>query len=168
MAVPSGPGVNLEVLVLFVDNQSRDLVLGSAAKLAPFIDGDGKPTAGLRIEVPPHLQQEFRLLFKYGQGLRARHGPGTRTHVKFFEEDLSLFLNVRLPDDESWSRVSIEMARRGLKARSRKNEGDLERRLDIAGTPRPRAASASVTGTAMEGSPEMSVWTTRRSGSTSA
>ena len=77
VAVPSGPGLNLKVQVLFVDNQSRDLVLGSAAMLASVIDEDGKPRARLRIEVPAHLQLEFQLLFKYGQSLRTWHGPGT-------------------------------------------------------------------------------------------
>ena len=51
--LPSGPGVKDEVLVRFKDARVRDSVIGSAARLAPFHDDSGRPTAGIRIEVPP-------------------------------------------------------------------------------------------------------------------
>ena len=168
VSVPSGPGVKEEALVLFNDKATRDMVLGSAAKLGRYIGEDGKPTAGMRIEVPAHLQRDFRILFKYGQGLRTRHGLGTRRHVKFCDDDHSLFLNVKLPGDETWGRISLQMARRGLRARTKLSEGKLEKRMDITGTPldRPRPASTS-SATASRSTPGTSVWTTRRPESTS-
>ena len=169
--IPSGPGVRDEALIVFVDSKARDLVMGSAAMLAPFSDNEGKPTAGMRIEVPTHLLRDFRLLFKYGQNLRARHGKGTRRHVKFDDITLGLYLNVKLPGDVSWSRVSTEVARRGLQARELIADNALETRLDIKGTPadRPRAAStstSSILGRSTDGS--TSAWTARRSESSAS
>ena len=143
VALPSGPGVKDEVLVRFKDPTVRDSVIGSSAKLAPFRDANGRPTAGIRIEVPPHLQTEFRALFRYGQLLRTRHGPGTRRHVKFDDAQSGLFLNAKLPGDENWSRISVDVARRGLRARDQVMNGALERRLDISGPPHDRQRSAS-------------------------
>ena len=152
--IPSGPGVSSEALVVFSDSNVRDMVLGAAAKLGPFRDHQGKPTAGMRMEVPPALQQDFRVLFRYGQNLRTRHGIGTRRHVKFDDIARSLFLNVKLPGDEGWSRVNLDIAKRGLRARDVVEVGNLERRLDINGPPvdRPRAASTSSIPPATSGS----------------
>lgn len=141
----AGSGIGLEVLVEFRDVSTRDNVLGASSKLAAYVDQSGKPTAGIRIEVPRRLRSSFSILYKYGQKLRLRHGVGTRRHVKFDDLDKTLFLNVRLPGDEAWSRVSIELARKGLRTREMLNNDELERRLDIAGpaSQRPRAASLS-------------------------
>ena len=145
VTIPSGPGVSDEALVLFSDSNVRDMVLGSAAKLGPFRDATGRPTAGMRMEVPPALQQDFRILFRYGQNLRTRHGLGTRRHVKFDDLTRGLYLNVKLPGDDGWSKVNLDLAKRGLRARDVVEVGNLERRLDINGPPvdRPRAASTS-------------------------
>ena len=166
--IPSGPGVRQEVLVRFKNEATRDLVMGAAAKLAPYMDADGRATAGIRMEVPAHLQQNFRVLFKYGQNLRARHGQGTRRHVKFCDIGKTLFLNIKLPGDDVWSKVSMEVAMRGMRARETMDDGQLERRLDITGPlnngPRPRAASTA-------GPPpptQASAWTRRSGGSSSS
>ena len=166
--LPSGPGVTNEALVLFRDVPTRDLVMGSASKLAPYMDGEGRATAGMRLEVPPSLQQPFRVLFKYGQSLRARHGAGTRRHVKFCDINKTLYLNVKLPGDEGWSKVSLDVARRGLRARETLNDDQLEQRLDITGPlrdgPRQRASS-------LAGPPpptQASAWMRRSGGSSSS
>ena len=165
--LPSGPGVTDEVLVRFRTANLRDLVMGSASRLGTFIDRDGRATAGMRMEVPTKLQQSFRVLFKYGSNLRARHGPGTRRHVKFCDTDHTLYLNIKLPGDESWSRVSLQVAIRGMRARETINDGQLERRLDITGPfqdARRRATSVS----APPKPTEASAWTRRTGSSTSS
>ena len=155
--IPSGPGVRSEILVRFKDISTRDMVMGAAAKLAAFMDSEGRATAGMRMEVPGRLQQSFRVLFKYGQNLRARH-------VKFCDLERSLFLNVKLPGDENWSRVSLDVAMRGMKARRTIDDGQLERRLDITGPmtmgTRPRAGPPPPT--------QASAWMRRSGGSTSS
>ena len=161
--LPSGPGVNKEALVVFKEAVHRDLVMGASAKLAHFKDNEGRPTAGIRMEVPGFLLQDFRTLFKYGQTLRSRHGLGTRRHVKFEDSTRSLYLNVHLPGDDSWSRVSLELARRSLRSRELATNDDLEKRLDINGAHVDKQRSASVG----EG-PSRSAWTGMRTGSVSS
>lgn len=136
----------MEVIVRFKHNKDRDTVLGSVGKLSDCINEQGRPTAGVRIQVLAHLQASFRSLFKYGQMLRARYGQGTRRHIKFDDTNQSLFLNAKLPGDESWSQVSLDVARRGLKAREVLTDEEMERRLDITGPLAPRPHSASLTG----------------------
>ena len=142
-------------------------IYGAATKLAPFIDDSGKPTAGMRIEVPSHLQRDFRILFKFGQTLRAKHGAGTRRHVKFDDVERTLFLNARLPGDDAWSRISVDVAKKGLRARELVSDDEVGRRFDISGplAQRPRAASSSLR---QAPTPQPSAWTTRRPDSISS
>ena len=169
--IPSGPGVRDEVLVRFKEITLRDMVMGAASKLSSFIDVNGKATAGMRMEVPSRLQQSFRVLFKYGQNLRARHGQGTRRHVKFCDLERNLFLNIKLPGDEGWSKVSLEVAMRGMRARETMSNGQLERRLDITGpfTSQPRPRASSTAGPSGPPPPtQASAWTRRSGGSSSS
>ena len=143
--IPSGVAAKREVVVTFTHISTRDSVVGASARLAQYIDDNRKPTAGIRMEIPRRLRAAFASLYKYGQQLRSRHGEGTRKHVKFEDNNRTLYLNVKLPGDETWSRVSLEVARRGLRARQLLTDEQLERRLDIVGPPslKPRSSSLS-------------------------
>lgn len=66
----------------------------SAAKLAACIDGAGHPTAGIRLEIPDELMDTFRLLSRFGTRLRARHGEGTKRHIKFDDQEAGLYMNI--------------------------------------------------------------------------
>lgn len=163
--IPSGPGVREEVTVCFKEVETRDSVIGASAKLASHIDPSGKPTAGIRIEVPQNLRGQFRVLRNYAAQLRSRHGPGTRTHVKFDDFERSLFLNAKLPGEDRWNRVDVELARRGLTAKESRATRELEEKLDINGTPvgrpegRPRARSTATP--AAQPQAHTAVWTGR-------
>ena len=164
----SGPGVRDEVVVVFKHPRHRDLVMGSAAKLAPYVDGAGRTTAGIRIEVPPFMQVEFRVLFKFGQNLRAKYGEGTRRHIKFDDVNQCLYLNAKLPGDEQWSKVTLELARKGLRARDVASSGEVERRLDISGPLPARPRSTSVNATTASDASRGGIWTGRRTSSLSS
>ena len=161
--IPSGPGVRLEALVVFKDSANRDTVMGAASKLSGFIDSNNKPAAGIRMEVPARLRPVFRTLFRYGQTLRQRHGPGTRRHVKFDDTLRSLYLNAKLPGDEQWTRVSFDVARRGIRARQVREDVDVERfngpRFQ---DDRPRAASVGAVGQERATPMQTDTWTGRR------
>ena len=143
--VPSGPASRLEVLVRFRDVEFRDAVMGSSNRLAEMIDDQGRPTAGIRIEVTPTLRPALKTLERFGQQLRSRHGQGTKRHFKFDDLERSLYLNIKLPGDLNWTRVTLDVARRGLVSRERFTSEELEKRLDINGphTSRQRPASTS-------------------------
>ena len=88
----------------------------SSTNLATCTDHEGKPTAGIRLEIPDELADSFCLLSRFGTRLRARHGPGTKRHIKFDDYSGSLYSNVKLPGDESWTRVTVPMASDDLQA----------------------------------------------------
>ena len=138
----SCPSAIDEVLVRFTDNETRDSVMGASGKLSGRIDANGKPTAGIRIEITPKLRPVMKILDKYGQQLRSRHGIGTRRHFKFDDLDMTLYLNVKLPGDLHWSKVNLELARRGLQSRERYTSEEIEKRFDINGPHRRNAAEA--------------------------
>ena len=126
-------GVVNEAVIVFKDKRIRDLVMSHSVNLAGNTDGRGKPTAGTRLELPPELRDTFRLLSRFGTRLRARHGIGTKRHVKFDDFTGSLYVNVKLPGDESWTRISPEMARvdleRSMKEEDTKNQNRLASKL---------------------------------------
>ena len=108
-----------EVIIVFKDKKKRDLMMASSVALAKCIDPEGRPTAGTRLEIPKELEYTFRLLSRFGTRLRARHGVGTKRHVKFDDFEGSLYMNVKLPGDHDWTRVSPDMAREDLTASMR-------------------------------------------------
>lgn len=91
-----------------------DDVFASANSLADAVDSEGRPTAGIRLEIPRELEDTFSLLSRFGTRLRARHGQGTKRHIKFDDFTGSLFTNVKLPGDVNWTRVTPNMAREDL------------------------------------------------------
>ena len=72
--------VNSEATVTFFCQRKRDTVMSKVSYLSSYVDEAGRPTAGVRLEVPPELDDTFRLLSRLGTRLRARHGEGTRRH----------------------------------------------------------------------------------------
>ena len=127
-----------EVLVTFYDKKKRDTVISNSTNLASFVDATGKPTAGVRLEIPKELDDTFRLLSRFGTRLRARHGAGTKRHIKFDDFSGSLYANIKLPGDTSWTRVTAEMARDDLHASLNEENSAAKRRLATKLIPGPR------------------------------
>ena len=109
-------GVKEEVLLTFYSAEVRDTVMMSAKNLAGEVDSSGLPLDGVRWEIPPELVDTFRLLSSFGTRLRARHGEGTKRHIKFDDYNASLYTIIKLPGDANWTRVSPSTARRDLDA----------------------------------------------------
>ena len=165
---PSVFGAKDEVVVTFKLTETRDTVIGASAKLAGCVTAAGQPTAGIRLEIPRGLKDDFNSLRKFGQLLRTRHGLGTRRHVKFDDGNMSLFLNVKLPGDDRWSRVDLELARKSLSSRRRLDSQELESRFDVLGSSgnRPaRSASSSGPVASTSSDPPPQQWTGRRTSS---
>ena len=127
-----------EVVVTFQDKKARDTIMGHAVNLASHVGHDGKPTAGIRLEIPSGLMDTFRLLSRFGTRLRARHGEGTKRHIKFDDYTGSLFSNIKLPGDESWTRVTPDMARQDLEASLKEENTFHQRRMAAKLVPGPR------------------------------
>ena len=104
-----------EVRVLFKDVETRDMIYSYAPNLA-----NKRDKAGMRLEVPSHLLGHFKTLERYGRLLKSRH-PLLRWHIKYDDPELSMFLNVKLSDEERWSKIDFATAR----SETRKEDSDI-------------------------------------------
>ena len=135
--VGAGP-VHDEVVVTFRDRVKRDLVMAGSVNLAGEVGPDKRPTAGTRLEIPPELKSTFRLLTRFGTRLRARHGEGTKRHIRFDDYGGSLVASVKLLGDENWTRVTPQMAKKDLEASMREEDSRNQARLAAKLVPGPR------------------------------
>ena len=95
-----------EVRVLFKDVETRDMVYSYASNLA-----DKRETAGMRLEVPSHLLGQFKTLERYGRHLKTAHGPAVKWHIRFDDSELAMFLNIKLSDQDQWTKIDFVSAR---------------------------------------------------------
>ena len=110
----SGAGrIKDKVLVIFCGIESRDTVTSYAKSLAEQVSSDGTPLAGLRMEIPSHLMGLIRLLEGHGRNLKKKYGAEFKRHIRFYDTERSLYLNVRLPGDDAWTRIG-PLGRSGL------------------------------------------------------
>ena len=100
----------LEVLVVFREEDTRELVLSYSRSLADYKDEQGRPTAGLRMEVPDFLGSTFKLLESVSIYLKQKHGPESRRLIKYDDVDMSLYIAFRPKGSTSWRRISPKMA----------------------------------------------------------
>ena len=131
-------GIRDEVIVVFKDPRKRDLAMASSVNLAEYVDQTGRPMAGTRLEVPEELRDTFRQLARFSTRLRVRHGAGTKRHIKFDDYNGSMFANIKLPGDATWTRVSPSMARYDLEASMREEQRTNGKRLASKLLPGPR------------------------------
>ena len=120
-----------EVLVVFKDTMTRDMVLSYAPNLSDWRGSKGG-NVGIRIEIPIHLKQVFNTLQNHGFSLREEHGPELKRHVKFDDEERSLFLHVKLPGETEWIRVDHEYARERRRDQERLKFNAARMRLNSA------------------------------------
>ena len=118
-----------EVLVTFSTAQIRDTVCSYARNLSSFRSEDGLPTAGVRKEIPEFLVGVNRALLHHGSILKRMHGKGFRRNIKFDDSDLTLYMDVCLPGENSWLRVDYAMALEGRKEELKKERDRTRNRL---------------------------------------
>ena len=72
----------------------------------------------MRLQIPDYLQRDFQALMSLSYDLKKRH-PGLKRNVKFDEEDIGLFMDIKLNEDEEWNRVEPSQAHAAMKKRKR-------------------------------------------------
>ena len=101
-----------EVLVIFKDLRQRDYVYMKSRLLAKYIDPETrKPTAGFRMEIPDYLMSTFKLLEEVGYQLRDEYGERLRKYIKYDDNNISLYMEVRFPEERRWFRMSPRAAK---------------------------------------------------------
>ena len=103
--------VENEVLVRFADVGDRDVVQSFAPNLAKQ---NGK--AGVRLEVPTHLRQAFRVLEGHSSELKKQHQNAKRS-IKLDDSTLGLVLDVRISELDTWVRIDPKMVEESRKSR---------------------------------------------------
>ena len=102
-----------EVVVTFIDKGTRDAVKARAPALANFRD-----EAGMRLQVPDHLQKTFRALMNLSYDLKKKH-PTLRRSIKFDEDSLGLYMDIQMDSDAEWKRIDAEQALKANQRRTR-------------------------------------------------
>ena len=112
-----------ELLVVFADVETRDRVASYARNLSSFVDIAGKPTAGLRLDIPTHLSGVFRALMQYGYALKKKHGAEMKRNVRFDDIEQTLCMDVCFPGEKEWVTVDYGMALTDKRARASRSIG---------------------------------------------
>ena len=107
-----------EVIVLFVDLEARDRITSYARNLGLFVDSNGKPTAGIRFDIPDHLAGVHRTLLQYGHAMWVKYkkSPEFKRNVRFDDVELTYCLDVKFPGKKNWITVSYKRALRDRRA----------------------------------------------------
>ena len=115
--------------------------------LSEMVDrsNNNRPTAGIRVLVPQHLRGVGKLLEEYGRRLRQRH-RGAKHHIKFDDVEKSLFLNIRLKEDKTWTRVYQETAENWVRQQRREEAASLNKRLSSLPIESPQSGFPSAAG----------------------
>ena len=126
-----------EVIVLFEDIETRDRITSYARNLSQFIDSAGKPTAGIRFEIPDHLSGVHRTLLQYGHAMWNKHkrDPGFKRNVRFDDIEMTYVLDIKFPKKLKWITVSYARALRDRRASysAEAEDEDQEELLSTAG-----------------------------------
>ena len=124
-----------ELLVLFTDMETRDFVLSHAKNLSSFRDTSGKPTAGVRMDVPTSLLNVKKALDQYGYTLRTDLGEEFKRNTRYDDANRLLVMDIKYPGDKKWQRINYEQAIHGnqmanaTEATMRTNQEAASRRL---------------------------------------
>ena len=115
-----------EIVVLFNNMETRDRITSYARNLGQFVDSKGKPTAGIRFEIPDHLSGVHRTLLQYGHALWNKYNknPEFKRNVRFDDAEMSFCLDVKIPGKIDWLTVSYERARREKNVSTSKESND--------------------------------------------
>ena len=112
-----------EMLVRFSSVADRDEVISHAVNLK----GIGQP-AGVRLDIPDHLQSDFKTLIQYGNDARDHYGKDVKRSVRFFEEEQGLILHLGLPSGR-WVKVTPTKAREIRKFRRQRLVSSMRKAL---------------------------------------
>ena len=99
----------LELLVKFVDVETRDRISSYARNLGKYIE-KGKATVTFRHNIPAHLAGVHCTLMQYGHDMAKKHGRGFRRNVRFDDSAMSFCIDVYIPgsNNDEWITVPYD------------------------------------------------------------
>ena len=112
-------GARDEAVVVFETKGVRDTIKGKAANLANF-----GLEAGMRLDIPNHLQKDFKLLTNLAYDMKQKN-PELKRNIKFDKDEVGLFMDVLVKAGGQWRRISTEQAKT-LNSRKRRGSDRFE------------------------------------------
>lgn len=109
------------------------MVFSYAPNLASFRQAQNP--SGIRMDFHDHLRGAFSTLEKYGAQLRSELGEAFKRSIKFDDSTMSLRIDVRLPGEERWTHVPLEIAVEEVDKRKGKETAATRERLTSASNP---------------------------------
>ena len=103
-----------EVLIRFTNARDRDIVQSYAVNLARH-----KDKAGIKLEIPPHLLSSFKILEQHAGALRAKYQTGLKRSVKFDDASMDLIMDVKIPTNLKWQRLTVSQIKKANQHRDR-------------------------------------------------
>ena len=93
-----------EIVATFDTAETRDYV----KSLAPYL-ANHQDEAGMRLQIPDHLQRLFRVFMNLSFDLKKKHQELKRS-VKFDDLGMTLYMDVQLQRDGPWRRIDPDQA----------------------------------------------------------
>ena len=84
----------------------------------------------MRLDYPAHLGSEYRALDAYGANLRTKLGVGFRRSIKFSDDDMSLYMDIYIPEAKEWIKVTANMAKEQRNFAKIDGEKEAQRKID--------------------------------------
>lgn len=98
----SNPRFPEEIIVTFESKEARDTVKAAGRNLS------GDPSAGMRLNIPGFLLDNYRILASVGYNIKENQRDVKRA-IKFDDDNMDLMLDVRVNDE--WRRITPDEAR---------------------------------------------------------
>ena len=93
-----------EMVAVFEDKGIRDKIKAQGPALAKH-----KDEAGMRLQVPDHLQKAFRALMNLSYDIKNKQ-PNLKRNIKFEEDFLGLEMDIQISDGGDWRRIEAPQA----------------------------------------------------------
>ena len=118
-----------ELLVCFATVEARDLVQSYARNLGEWIDPNGQPLAGMRMQIPERLLGDQKTFEQYGHNMWKKHGKQFKRHIKLDDSSLTLYMDAFIPKIKKWIRIEIDVAREDNSKRKARMETVTDKNL---------------------------------------
>jgi hypothetical protein len=105
--------------------------------LAEYSNPSGVPQYGVKMDFPDFLSGDFRVLEKFGAKMRSKHGVGTKRSIKFDDELLKLYVDIKVPTNNAWIRVDTTTAKEILEENREQNREEVKKLLGSGSTVTP-------------------------------
>ena len=118
-----------EVIVIFDTTSTRDFVCSHSKNLGKLGPGLNRLEFGLRLDYPAFLGSDYRILDAYGAKLRRRFGQDFKRNMKFDDDLMALYLDIKLPN-KRWIKITPKLAREDRSIEAANNDSEARKLIE--------------------------------------